>query len=250
MPAIGFGTWSLYGSEAVDAIKSAIQSGYRLIDTAKVYGNEKEVGQAIASSLEPRSEVFVTTKLWTGNQGYDSALKALDESLGRLALEYVDLYLIHSPKPSASLRSDSWRAFQELRAAGKAKAIGVSNYTAGHLRELLGQSPEVPAVNQILFNPFVYKEQKPIIDFCKQHNILVEAYSPLARGDDLNSEVISAIAKKLAKTNAQVLLRWAIQHGTVPIPKSGNPNRIRENISVFDFELLAEDMRSLDSLSR
>lgn len=248
MPAIGFGTWKIhFNSSTKKAVTNALDHGYRLIDTAKIYGNEKGVGEAILGSKVARKDIFVTTKLWNGDQGYDKAHKAFADSLGRLGLDYVDLYLIHWPV--SDKRQDSWRALQEIHRGGQAHNIGVSNYTVRHLQELLQTADIVPTVNQVEFHPFIYKDQKPLLDFCKQHKIVVEAYSPLAHGKRIGDPVIGKIAQRLGKTNAQVMLRWAVQHGTVPLPKSTDNQRIAENISVFDFDLTQEDMDNINDLS-
>jgi diketogulonate reductase-like aldo/keto reductase len=248
MPAIGFGTWQIDDQdEASEAVKTAIEVGYRLIDTARIYGNEQGVGVGIKESGVPREEIFITTKLWNDDQGYESALKAYDASLKRLDLEYLDLYLIHWP--ATDKRAESWKALQEIHSKGLAKAIGVSNYTVQHLKELLENSDVIPAVNQIEFHPFIYKEQKEVLEFCKQKGIIVEAYSPLARAQDMENTTLHAVAEHHGKTIAQVMLRWAIQHGTVPIPKSTNPGRIKENFQVFDFELSDEEMKTINALS-
>jgi diketogulonate reductase-like aldo/keto reductase len=248
MPQLGFGTWKLAdGKEAKNAVAEALKVGYRLIDTARAYGNEKSVGQAIHESGIPREEIFVTTKLWNNDQGYDSALKAFDESLEKLGLEYIDLYLIHWP--STNKRADSWRALQEIYKGGKAKAIGVSNYTIRHLDELLGGSDVVPAVNQCEFHPFIYADQKELLDYCHKKGIVFEAYSPLARASSFSNTVLHAIAERHAKTPAQIMLRWAIQKDTVPIPKSSNAERIKENFKAFGFELSDEEIKTIDALS-
>lgn len=246
--AIGFGTWQLAEDEEVEqAVGMALKTGYRLIDTAKIYGNEYGVGAAVRASDIPREEVFVTTKLWNSDHGYDSALEAFKESMRNLNLGYIDLYLIHWP--ATHLRHEAWRALAEIYKSGQAKAVGVANYDLEHLEELLKRSSLVPAVDQIPFNPFVYKKQAPILEFCRAHSILVEAYSPLTLGRRIDDPTISLVAEKIGRTNAQVMLRWAIQHGTVPIPKSSHPNRIRENFEVFDFELSDNEMQSLNELS-
>jgi diketogulonate reductase-like aldo/keto reductase len=248
MPAIGFGTWQIDDQdEASEAVKTAIEVGYRLIDTARIYGNEQGVGVGIKESGVPREEIFITTKLWNDDQGYESALKAYDASLKRLGLEYLDLYLIHWP--ATDKRAESWKALQEIHSKGLAKAIGVSNYTVQHLKELLENSDVIPAVNQIEFHPFIYKEQKEVLEFCKQKGIIVEAYSPLAQAQDMENTTLHAVAERHGKTIAQVMLRWAIQHGTVPIPKSTNTGRIKENFQVFDFELSDEEMHTINNLS-
>jgi diketogulonate reductase-like aldo/keto reductase len=248
IPAIGFGTWQIENqNEAQEAVKVALDVGYRLIDTAKIYGNEEGVGKGIKESGLDRSDIFITTKLWNGDQGYDSALKAFEKSLERLGLEYLDLYLIHWP--ATDKRAESWKALQKIYAEGLAKNIGVSNYTVRHLQELLSGSKVVPAVNQIEFHPFIYNDQKEVLEFCKEKGIIIEAYSPLARAKDLNNTTLHAVAERHGKTIAQVMLRWAIQHGTVPIPKSTNAGRIKENFNVFDFELAEEEMESINRLS-
>lgn len=249
IPRIGFGTWQILpNGVAKQAVAVALKAGYRLIDTAKLYGNETGVGEAIRESGIPREEIFVTTKLWNDDQGHDSTLEAFDASLNRLGLDYIDLYLIHWP--ATPERHDSWEALTELYKGGRARNVGVSNYTIHHLQELLENTTDVlPAVNQIEFHPFVYEEQRPIVEFCQQHDIIVEAYSPLAHGGRVNDPSVQAIAGRLGKTNAQVLLRWAIQHDTVPLPRSTNPEHIAENLQVFDFELTLEDMHALNSLT-
>jgi diketogulonate reductase-like aldo/keto reductase len=248
MPAIGFGTWQIEDQDkAAKSVKTAVEVGYRLIDTAKIYGNEHGVGKGIAESGVARKEFFITTKLWNSDQGYESALKAFEQSLKRLDMEYLDLYLIHWP--ATDKRAESWKALQKIYSEGLAKNIGVSNYTLHHLQELLAETDVVPAVNQIEFHPFIYDEQKEVLEFCREKGIVVEAYSPLARAKDLNNTTLHAIAERHDKTIAQVMLRWAIQHGTVPIPKSTNTSRIKENFSVFDFKLSDEEMRTINKLS-
>lgn len=248
MPQIGFGTWKMIpGPQTRNSVKEALRVGYRLIDTARAYLNEKSVGKGIKESGVPREEIFVTTKLWNGDQGYDSALRAFDESLKKLDLEYLDLYLIHWPKTKT--RADSWKALVEIYNSGRAKAVGVSNYTVKHLEELLGSSNVVPAVNQVEFHPFIYNEQKELLEFCHSHGIVFEAYSPLAHAHNMDDTTLRAVAERYGKTPAQVMLRWAIQHGTVPIPKSTHAQRIKENFQVFDFELSAEEMQTINNLS-
>jgi len=248
MPALGFGTWQIDNQEeAEESVKSALKTGYRLIDTARIYGNEEGVGRGIKESGIPRKEIFITTKLWNDDQDYDSALAAFEKSLKRLALEYLDLYLIHWP--ATKNRGEAWKALQKIHADGMAKNIGVSNYTVRHLEEVLAESDTVPAVNQIEFHPFIYNKQKDILEFCKDKGIVVEAYSPLARARQMENTTLHAVAQRHGKTIAQVMLRWAIQHGTVPIPKSTNPGRIKENFDVFDFELAKEEMETINNLS-
>jgi methylglyoxal/glyoxal reductase len=246
IPPIGFGTWKLSQSQACEAVKSALQTGYRLIDTAKIYGNEEQVGDGIIASGIPREDIFITTKLWNSDQGYDSALRAFDTSLKKLQLDYLDLYLMHWP---VIQRLDSWKAMEQLYKDGRVKAIGVCNFTVRHLEELLDKTEIVPVVNQIEFHPFLYEEQKPVLEFCKQRGITLEAYSPLAHAARIHDERLSQIADHHKKTNAQIMLRWAIQKGTIPIPKSANQPRIVENFDIFNFELHADEMRAIDNLS-
>lgn len=242
MPVLGFGVYqSPPGEPTRAAVRHALAVGYRHIDTARIYDNEGDVGAAIRESGVPREEIFVTTKLWNSDHGFERAQKACDQSLKRLGLDYVDLYLVHWPV--AKLRVETWRAMLALKAAGKARAVGVSNFTRRHLDELEG---EAPAVNQIELHPFLYP--KDIVAACKERGIVVEAYSPLTRGEKLRDPRIAAIAKAVSRTPAQVLLRWSLQHGFVPLPKSVTPKRIDENAAVFDFELSPEQMKALDAL--
>ncbi len=245
MPVLGLGMWQAGSGKATrNAVAVALQIGYRLFDTAKLYGNERDLGVAVRESGIPRDEVFVTTKLWNNDQGYESTLRAFEKSRHELGLDYVDLYLIHWPVPG--LRHESWKALLKIHDDGLARSVGVSNYTIRHLQELLPATPIPPAVNQVEFHPFLY--QKELLDFCGKHKIQLEAYSPLTRGHRLNHPVMIQVAAKYARTPAQVLIRWSLQHGLVVIPKSIRPDRIRENAGVFDFELKREDMERLDSL--
>jgi diketogulonate reductase-like aldo/keto reductase len=243
IPAFGLGTWEMHGKKAVEAIKHALDLGCRLIDTASMYDNEAEVGEAIRASGVPRGDVFLTTKVWNTEQGYEPTLRACAASLKRLGTDYVDLYLIHSP--SGRNRQETWRALLKLHDEGKARAIGVSNYGVRHLEEV-GTRPVTPAVNQIELSPFL--QARDIVEACRARGIVVEAYSPLTRGERLRDKRIAAIAAKHGKTAAQVLLRWGLQHGFVEIPKSARPERVRENADVFDFSLAAADMKALDAL--
>ncbi len=245
MPVLGLGMWQAgSGKETRKAVAYALQIGYRLFDTAKLYGNERDLGVAVRESGIPREEIFITTKLWNNDHGYESALRAFDKSRRELGLETVDLYLVHWPVPG--LRQESWKALLKIHDQALARSIGVSNYTIRHLEELLPSSPIRPAVNQVEFHPFLY--QKELLEFCTRQRIQLEAYSPLTRGHRLNHPVITQIGAKYARTPAQVLIRWSLQHGLVVIPKSIRPDRIRENAAVFDFELKREDMERLDSL--
>jgi diketogulonate reductase-like aldo/keto reductase len=249
MPKLGFGTWALQeGSEARRAVEDALELGYRLIDTAKLYGNEKSVGEAIRASGISRSEIFVTTKLWNSDQSYKTALAAFDKSLQRLGLEYVDLYLIHSPAEGPQKALDSWKAMENLCGQGLIKSIGISNFDPKQTQHLIDNAKIKPAVNQIKFHPFVYSEWKDTLEFCKKNGIIFEAYSPLARGAGMDNAAITKVAKAHNKTNGQIMLRWALQHGTVPIPKSSHKERMIENMDIFEFELTKEEMQELNNL--
>lgn len=248
MPGIGFGTWQIFpNGRAKRATAEALVAGYRLIDTARIYGNEHGVGRAINDSSVSREDIFLTTKLWNLSQGYDKAHAAFNNSLRRLKMDYVDLYLLHWPV--SGKRLDSWRALEEIHASGRAKAIGVSNFTVKHLTELMEKSSVVPAINQVEFHPFLYKEQIELLDFCEKHGIVVEAYSPLAHGRKTDEVVLPPVAQRHGKSVSQVILRWCLQHGTVPLPKSTNPDHIKENLDIFDFELSDSEMRAIDDLS-
>ncbi len=249
MPGIGYGTWQIIFGVHKKVLK-AIETGYRLIDTAKIYGNEAGVGSAVRDSKVPRKDIFVTTKLWNSDQGYASAHKAFNDSLERLGLEYVDLYLIHWPGHDAPRRADSWKAMEEINKSGLAKNIGVSNYMATHLEELLSTAKVKPAVNQIEFHPYIYKDQKPVLEFCRKNNIIVEAYSPLARGRHANDKVIGNIAERHKATSAQIMLAWAITHETIPIPKTTDAERMRQNLDSQEITLTVEDIAKIDGLSQ
>lgn len=245
IPLLGLGVYQLRpGHETYQAVKAALEIGYRHIDTASYYRNEEDVGKAVRDSAVPREEVFITTKLWNNEQGYDATLRAFDASFKRLGLDTIDLYLIHFPVPN--LRKESWRALEKILAGKRARAIGVSNYTERHLKELLSQSSVVPVVNQVEFSPFLY--QRDLLEFCKKQRIQLVAYAPLTEGHRLGDPRITEIAKKHNHTNAQIMLRWAIQHEVAVIPKSRHADRIAENAQIFDFELTGEEVSSLDSL--
>ncbi len=245
IPALGLGVFrSDPGEETRGAVATALEAGYRHVDTARAYGNERDVGRALAGSGLRREEVFVTTKLWNSDHGYDQARWACDQSLHRLGLEYVDLYLIHWPVEG--LRRESWRALERIVADGKARAIGVSNYTTRHLEELLGDCRVSPMVNQVEFHPFLF--QRDLLDFCRRHGVVLEAYSPLVKAQRLDHPVVRRVAARCDRTPAQVLLRWGLQREVVVLPKSVRPERIRENARVFDFALDAGDMAALDAL--
>ncbi len=247
MPILGLGVYqSPPGRVTRNAVNFALRVGYRHVDTARIYGNEADVGEAVRESSVPRGDLFVTTKLWNSDQGYDSTLRAFEGSLKRLGLDYLDLYLVHFPVPD--LRKETWRAMETLLEKGRCRAIGVSNFTLRHLEELIEESHVIPSVNQVEFHPFLY--QKELLKYCQRKGIQVEAYSPLARGERLKHPRIISLATKYSKTPAQLMIRWGIEHGLVVIPKSTREERIRENSQVFDFDISDDDMRSLDSLNQ
>ena len=266
-PQLGLGVWRIPdGKKCEAAVLTAFDAGYRHIDTASFYGNEESVGAAVRASGIPREELFITTKIWNSEHGNPE--RALETSLLRLRMDFVDLYLIHYPVLE---RLRSWRALEKLKQQGKTLSIGVSNFTVRHLTELLGQTETVPAVNQVEFHPYLY--QRELLEFCTRRGIVLEAYCPLTQGERLNDRKLIAIAKKYPRSSsppparqtalsflrdgsggetrspAQILIRWAIQHNLVVIPKSANTNRIRENAQVYDFEITAEDMQALDSFN-
>ncbi|UKY53704.1 aldo/keto reductase [Streptomyces inhibens] len=247
MPQLGFGVWQIEDDQAFTVVGQALEAGYRSIDTAAVYGNEAGTGRALAASGIARDELFVTTKLWNSEQGYDSTLRAFDASLTKLGLDHVDLYLIHWPLPSRDLSVDTYKAFEKIYADGRARAIGVSNFLPAHLERLLGETSVVPAVNQIELHPqFQQAESRA---FHARHHIVTEAWSPLGQGKGLLEDpTIARLAAKHGKTPAQVVLRWHLQIGNVVIPKSVTPSRIAENIDVFDFELDDADLAALAGL--
>ncbi len=243
MPRLGIGTWQIRDGKPVrQTLNWAFEAGYRHVDTAAMYGNERGVGQALRDSEIPREEIFVTTKLWNTDHGYDKALKAFDKSLRRLDLDYVDLYLIHWP---TGQRAETWRALEKIYAEGRAHAIGVSNYTIRHIEDLLQTAEVVPTVNQVEFHPWLY--QKELLDYCNEHDVVLEAYSPLTKGERLNDPELKKYAEKYGKSPAQILIRWVLQHDMVVIPKSSNPDHIRANADVFDFEISEEDMCHIDA---
>ncbi|MFA7370905.1 MAG: aldo/keto reductase [Sphaerochaetaceae bacterium] len=246
MPTLGLGVFKVGdGSPVKNAIKSALRYGYRMIDTAAVYGNETGVGEALQESSLKRNELFLTTKVWNGDQGYDSTLKAFDESLRKLQTDYVDLYLIHWPVATKFL--ETWRALQRLYEEGQVRAIGVSNFQIYHLQELLQNSAITPAVNQIENHPLL--SQVELRRFCQQQGIVVEAWSPLMKGN-LEIPAIVKLAEEHQKTPAQIVLRWHLQNGVVVIPKSVHDYRIRENSQIFDFSLTPDEMEIINSLNQ
>ncbi|WP_141993003.1 aldo/keto reductase [Bacillus sp. B4EP4a] len=247
MPQLGFGVFKVKnGNETVESVKKAIEVGYRAIDTAAIYENEEGVGQAIRECGVPREELFITSKVWNTEQGYETTLQAFDNSLNRLGLEYLDLYLIHWPGKDKYL--ETWRALEKLYKDGKVKSIGVSNFHVHHLENLLANSEVKPVVNQIELHPLL--TQVEIRDYCAKHEIKVESWSPLGRGNLLEEPTINHIAKKHGKSSAQVLIRWHLQHDLVVIPKSITPSRIEENTEVFDFSLSLNEMNQIDALNK
>jgi 2,5-diketo-D-gluconate reductase A len=246
MPQLGFGVFQVGNDEARAAVATALECGYRSIDTAALYGNEHGVGVAVSASGIPREELFVTTKLWNADHGAGRVLPAFERSLDKLGLDYVDLYLIHWPVPSRDRFVETWEAFQELYAEGRLRAIGVSNFTPPQLTRLLEETAVVPAVNQVELHPGF--QQPELRAFHREHGIATEAWSPLGQGAALTHPVITRLAERHEKTPAQVVLRWHLDLGNVVIPKSVTPGRIRENFSVFDFALTAEDARQIAGL--
>jgi methylglyoxal/glyoxal reductase len=247
IPIFGLGTFrSPAGRETREAVAWALEMGYRHIDTAALYGNEADVGAAIRASGIRREDVFVTTKLHRNDHGYDTTLRGFAGSLDRLGFDYVDLYLIHWPE--SKRRQESWEALEQILDEGRARAIGVSNYVVHHLEEVLERGRVVPAVNQIELHPFNYQSRRHVVDLCRQHRIVVEGYSPLTKTERLDDPAVVEIATATGRTPAQVLIRWALQHELVTIPKSTDRGRIRENAAVFDFELAPSQMTRLDGL--
>lgn len=242
IPQLGFGTWKILGSRAENAVDSALEIGYRHIDTARIYRNEKRVGKAIAQSRLKRKDVFITTKIF--NTQHKNPVKALDDSLRRLGTDYIDLYLIHWPVKE---RLRTWKILEGELAKGKTRAIGVSNFTVRHLEELITSSNTVPMVNQVEFHPFLY--QKKLLKFCKNKNIALEAYSPLAHGRRSNNKLLDGLAGKYGKSNAQIMIRWSLQLGNIVIPKSAHEDRIKENFEVFDFKINNHDMQLIGELN-
>ncbi|MEU3270828.1 aldo/keto reductase [Saccharomonospora sp. NPDC006951] len=248
MPQLGFGVYKIPEAEAKDAVLTAFETGYRSIDTATLYKNERAVGEAVTTSGLPREEVFLTTKLWNTDQGHDAALAAFDASLRELGLDYVDLYLIHWPVPSRDTYVETWRALEKIAGDGRARAIGVSNFQIPHLRRLIDETGVTPAVNQIELHPWL--QQAPLREFHAAHGIATEAWGPIARGGARlgGNEVIGAIAAKHGKTPAQIVLRWHLDLGTIAIPKSVTPHRIAENFDVGGFTLDERDLAAIATL--
>lgn len=253
IPSIGFGTWKAGdGAEAIDAVSCALATGYRHIDCAAAYVNERSVGKAIRLSGVPRNKLFVTSKVWNTERGFDSTLRSFDKSAADLGLDYLDLYLIHWPASAhqfenwRSINRDTWRALERLYAEGRVRAIGVSNFMPHHLEPLMADATVPPAVNQIEYHPGF--TQPECVEFCDRHEIRVEAWSPLGRGRIFKNPTLIDIATHHGKSVAQICLRWELQHGIVPLPKSVTPTRIKENLDEWDYTLTAEEMSLIDAL--
>ncbi|MGZ4601895.1 aldo/keto reductase [Oryzihumus sp.] len=249
IPQLGFGVWQVPDDGATAAVTTALEVGYRSIDTARIYDNEAGVGRALAATDVSRDEIFLTTKVWNDDQGYDQTLRAFDASAKRLGVDYVDLYLIHWPTPAKDAYVDTWKALLQLRADGRIRAAGVCNFQPAHLQRLIDETGEAPAINQVELHPRLQQEE--LRRFHAEHGIVTEAWSPLAQGGDLlQDDTITGIARKHARTPAQVILRWHLQVGNVVIPKSVTPSRISENFDVFGFDLDADDLAAIAGLDR
>lgn len=246
MPQLGLGVWRTPPEETAQVVRAAFEVGYRLVDTAMVYGNEQGVGEAVRTCGLPREALYVTTKLWNSDQGYDAALRAFDQSLARLGLDYLDLYLIHWPVPARGLYIDSWRALVRLREEGRVRSIGVSNFMVEHLRRIIAETGEPPAVNQVELHPIF--QQTDLRAYHASQGIATECWRPLGKGELIRHPEIARIAARHGKTPAQALVRWHLQSGLVAIPKSVRPERIAENFDVFDFTLDEADMSALAAL--
>ncbi len=245
MPSIGFGTYkSGSDEETAKIIKYALKIGYRQIDTASFYGNEVGIGNGIKESGINREDIFLVTKLWNDDHGYDKTIEAFNKSLERLQVDYIDLYLIHWPN---KLNSETWKAFEHLYKTGKVKSIGVCNFKIGHLEELKKTAEIMPMVNQVEIHP--QSSKNDMLRYCEENNIQLVAWSPIMRGKLFSNELILGLAEKYKKTIAQIILRWHVQRGIIPIPKSSNEGRIKENLSIFDFELSNDDMSIIDSVN-
>lgn len=247
IPSVGFGTSLITGDECIRTIKTAIEVGYRHIDTASAYKNEVEIGKAIKMSNIDRKNLFITSKVWKDSMGYDNTLKSFETSLENLDLEYIDLFLIHWPKNNDEyLNKETWRALERLYRDGKVKAIGVSNFLKKHLEMILDNASIIPAVNQIEFHPGLIR--KDTIEFCKNNNIVLEAWAPLGKGKMLKNETLIKIAKKYDKSVAQLCLKWCLQNEVIPLPKSEKKERMIQNLNLFDFEISKEDMNTINNM--
>lgn len=246
MPQLGLGVWQVPDDQAISSVSEALHCGYRAVDTAAIYRNEHGVGQAIKQSGISRQQIFVTTKLWNEDQGYDRAMQAIDSSLSKLNLEYVDLYLIHWPSPRRGLYTESWKALVEIKKSGRAKSIGVSNFMSEHLQDIMDATGEVPVVNQVELHPRF--QQRELRAFHDKHNIFTQSWSPLGQGKILQEPVIQEIARKYGKTPAQIVIRWHLQNNLIVIPKSVTPTRIQENFDVFNFKLESSDFEAIQNM--
>ena len=247
IPQLGFGTWLNNDEEKCkSAVKTAIETGYRHFDTAQIYGNEQFVGQVLANSGIPRNELFITTKIWNGNMFWDDIIPSLEESLKKLQTDYVDLLLLHFPVTER--RRPAWRRMEDILTSGKAKSIGVSNYTIKHLKELLAECKLKPSVNQVEIHVFL--QQPELVKFCKDNGIALEAYSPMAHGYLFDEPTLNKIAAKHKKTSAQVMIRWCLDQDLIPLPKAVSREHIQENFEVFDFSLDSEDLKEISNLDR
>ncbi len=250
IPSIGFGTWHIKERKEINvAITTAINCGYKHIDTASKYGNEELIGNVLKKNNIDRNEIFITSKLWNTDKGYDNTLKAFEETLRRLQTDYLDLYLIHWAKTCDNwekVNVETWKAFEKLYSDGKIRAIGVSNFTVDALKSLMADCTIKPMINQIEFHPGLM--QKKIVDYCKANNILIEAWSPLGSGRMLNNDVLKSIAQKYDKSVAQLCIKWCLQNHVLPLPKSITPSRIRENFNILDFEILDNDMNTINNM--
>jgi 2,5-diketo-D-gluconate reductase A len=248
IPQLGFGVFEVPAAETVQTVSHALKTGYRLLDTAAMYRNESQVGEAISRSGIDRSALFVTTKVWNSDHGREATLRALHSSLSRLGDDYVDLYLIHWPVPSQDLYLETWEALVSLREEGRARSIGVSNFAVEHLERIIDATGVTPAVNQIELHPRM--QQQELRDFHREHDIVTEAWSPLGRGAVLDDETIKEVAQRIGRTPAQVILRWHLQIGNVVIPRSVKPERIEENLDLFEFSLSDEDLEAIAGLDQ
>lgn len=247
IPSIGFGTSLITGNECIKNIEDAIEVGYRHIDTAAAYKNEVEIGEAIKTSQIKREELFITSKVWKDSMGYENTIKSFESTLKNLKVQYVDLFLIHWPKNNNDkLNIETWKALEKFYKEGKAKNIGVSNFLKKHLEVLLNNSEILPVVNQIEFHPGLIR--KETIDFCKKNKIVIEAWAPLGKGKMLSNETLIKIAQKYHKSVAQLCLKWCLQNEVIPLPKSGNKERMKQNLDLFDFEIAKEDMDTINNM--
>ncbi|WP_378736959.1 aldo/keto reductase [Nocardia brasiliensis] len=246
IPQLGFGVFQVPEDDVTSVVTKALEVGYRSIDTAAIYGNEEGTGRAIREFGLPRDEIYVTTKVWNSEQGFDSTLRAFDASMTRLGLDYLDLYLIHWPVPKADRYVDTFRALQALKTQGRVKSIGVSNFNPAHLERIIGETGEIPAVNQIELHPRL--AQRELREFHAGHAIATEAWSPLGQGTLLDDQTITSVAAAVGRTPAQVIIRWHLQLGNIVIPKSVTPSRIEENFDVFGFELTRDQMDAINAL--